>query len=266
MAARDAGDARDALLDVLRAEPEETAVLVDYDGTLAPIVHEPASAIPLPGVAEVLAALAAVYGRVAVLSGRPVAFLQRVLPGELLLLGQYGLEMVDHGESQNHPLAGAWREVVDDVASHSIARGPRGMRVESKGLSVTLHYRGRPDIAGEVEAWAARQAARSGLTARPAKMSIELHPPIDVDKGTAVREVLDDLAAACFLGDDLGDLPAFDALDLATATGLHAVRIAVDSPEAPPQLLARADLVVDGPPGALEVLRALLPDQPAAAS
>jgi trehalose 6-phosphate phosphatase len=245
----------------LRADPGHAGILLDYDGTLAPIVPDPEDARPTDGIADVLSRLAAKYRRVAVLSGRPVEFLRRVLPPGIVLAGLYGLEIVEDGRRRDHPQGGAWREVVDDVASCSAARGPAGMRVESKGLSITLHYRARPEIEGEVWEWARGQSARSGLEVRPAKKSVELHPPIGVDKGTTVTELAEGLAAVCYVGDDIGDLPAFDALDRMAQSGVAAVRIVVGSDEAPAELLRRADVVLDGPAG----VRALLHDLAVAA-
>src|SRR5690606_10224881 len=92
---------------------------------------------------------------------------------------------------------------------------------------------------------------------RGARMSIELHPPIAADKGTALESLVDDLEAVCFIGDDMGDLPAYDALDRLAARGVQAVRVAVASSEAPPELIERADLVLDGPPEVLAFLRRL---------
>ncbi len=259
----------------LRRHPEGSGIFVDFDGTLSEIVDEPADAVAVPGALQVLDTLAARYGRVGVLSGRPVAFLEsRVsgptgIPGlssRLALAGLYGLETIIDGQRRDHPLGGVWREAVDDIAARSEARGPDGMRVESKGLSLTLHYRGRPEREPDVRAWAEQQADRSGLTLRPARMSFELHPPIDVDKGTAlldlVAPVLDGrreptLRAVCFLGDDVGDLAAFDGLDQLAAMGLTTVRVAVRSSEGSPELIARADVVVDGPVGAVALLESL---------
>jgi trehalose 6-phosphate phosphatase len=254
----DAGDGLDELLAPLRAAPERTAVLLDFDGTVSPIVDEPDAARPLDGVPELLGRLAERYALVGVISGRPVEFLQRWLPPSLVLSGIYGLEVVRGSVREDHPSAGAWREVVEDVAAMSRARGPRGMRVESKGLSLTLHYREAPRLEREVRSWATSQAARSGLVPRPARCSVELHPPIDTDKGTAVRELIGDLSAACFLGDDVGDLPAFAALDELAAAGRATVKVAVRSVEAPPERLAQADHVGDGPEGASALLARLL--------
>jgi trehalose 6-phosphate phosphatase len=246
-----------AALAPLRADPSTTALFTDFDGTLSAIVDDPARARPLAGAVEVLGELAGRYARVGILSGRPVAFLEPFFPPRVLVAGLYGLETVVDGRRRDHPLGGAWREVVDDVVARSEAYGPEGMRVEGKGLSITLHYRGRPERAVEVQAWAEQQAARSGLHLRPARMSFELHPPIEVDKGTALLELVSGMEAVGFLGDDVGDLPAFDALDRLGEAGVVTVRVGVRSSEGDPTLLARADLVVDGPEGALEALRSL---------
>jgi trehalose 6-phosphate phosphatase len=125
---------------------------------------------------------------------------------------------------------------------------------------VTLHVRIDPASADWARAWAAATAEATGLVVHEGRMSFELRPPLDLHKGSVVRDLVDGRRAACFLGDDLGDLPAFDALDRFAAgdAGAYALRIGVRSDEAPVGLLERADLVVDGPPGALAILRALL--------
>ena len=191
------------------------------------------------------------------MSGRPTDFLRTVVPAEVALSGLYGLEVVRGGVRTDHPGAGAWREAVADVARSSADRGPEGMDVEPKGRSLTLHYRRHPEAAEAVAAWAREQAARSGLVMRPAKMSVELHPPIQADKGTALEALVDGLGAVCFVGDDVGDLPAFDALDRLAARGVHAVRVGVDSDEVPARLLERADVVLNGPAGVVAFLRSL---------
>ena len=247
------------LLTPLIGNPRRSGVLLDFDGTLSPIVEEPADARLLDGVAEVLRGLARSYRVVAVLSGRPVSFLEPIVPASVALSGLYGLEVSRGGEREDHPYAGAWREVIADVAVQARARGPEGMRVEPKGLSITFHYRGHPELADEVQGLAVHLAARSGLRVRPARMSFELHPPIDADKGTAVENLASKLSAACYIGDDIGDLPAFDALDRLADRGVHVVRVAAKSAEAPSDLVGRADLVVDGPDGVLALLQMLVP-------
>ena len=247
----------ESLLAPLKTAPTRAGILTDFDGTLSEIVEHPEDARPLEGVVEVLGQLADAYGRVAVISGRPVEFLAAHLPGPLLLSGLYGLQVVQAGERVDHPAALEWGAAIDDVARTAAATGPAGMWVESKGLSLTLHYRSRPEVEDDVRAWATEQAVRTGLELRRAKMSVELHPPIEADKGTAVDGMAEGLEAMVFLGDDVGDLPAFEALARLRADGMYTVRLAVRSGEAPAELLDQADAVLDGPAVALDVLRHL---------
>jgi trehalose 6-phosphate phosphatase len=249
----------EAVLGPFLGHPESSAILFDFDGTLSPIVDDPLDARPIDGAVELLERLAERYMVVGAVSGRPVSFLQPLLPVGVQLSGLYGLERIRRGVRSDHPNSGAWREVIADVAGCSADRGPAGMVVETKGLSLTLHYRTRPEQADAVRRWASQQAARSGLVYRPARMSVELHPPIQVDKGTAVEAIAADASAVCFLGDDVGDLPAYDALDRLAERGIHAVRVAVVSDEGPPELVRRADVVLEGPAEAVRWLNGLLP-------
>ncbi len=242
----------------LRTDPARTAVLLDFDGTLAPIVEDPAAAEPLPDAPDLLRALAGLYARVAVISGRPVSYLQAHLPSGPELVGLYGLERARGNDIEVHEDAAPWRRVVDDVAAAAVHELPTEVGVEHKGLSLTLHVRTHPELAGTVDAWAAAAAERSGLHVRRARRSAELHPPIAADKGTAVDELVAGCSAACFIGDDVGDLPAFDALDRFARAGGTAVRLVVESTETDPVLLARADAVVAGPAAVIEVLSALV--------
>jgi len=243
----------------LTRDPARSGLFVDFDGTLSEIVDDPASARPRDGAVDALTRLAASFGRVAVVSGRPVGFLAPMFPDEVTLAGLYGLETRLDGAATEHPLASSWREAVRDVAADAIARGPAGMRVESKGLSLTLHYRGAPEIEHDVRAWAQQQAARSGLLLRGAKMSYELHPPVDVDKGTTVIELSAGLTAVAYIGDDLGDLPAFDGLDELATRGVDTIRVAVRSAELAPAVGDRADVLLDGPAAVVELIERLCP-------
>lgn len=242
--------------------PGRSAILTDFDGTLAPIVDDPTKAVPLPGVPATLAALGSRYARVAVISGRPVAYLVEHLGAEVeasgvTLVGLYGLETVRGGQVQEVSSASHWRPVVDQVAREAEAEAPAGVGVEHKGLAVTLHVRAAPECLGWVETWAAAHAASSGLVAHPGRMSVELRPPLETDKGTVVTELAAGLDAVCYLGDDRGDLPAFAALSRLSQAGRDVLAVAVRSHEAPPELLGAANLVVEGPAGVLELLQAL---------
>lgn len=245
------------LVEALRGDPSRTAILLDFDGTLAPIVVDPARATPIDGAAEMLEKLSHTYAVVAVVSGRPVRYLRTHLPAALTLVGLYGIEHVTGGVVDTHPGAARWRPVIDEVAAAAAAELPAGVGVEHKGLSLTLHVRAHPELAPTVDRWAAQASAGTGLDVRRARMSAELHPPVAADKGTAVTTLLGSVAVACFIGDDVGDLPAFDALDRFAVAGGTAVRLVVESPETDPRLRERADALLAGPVAVLDFLSSL---------
>jgi trehalose 6-phosphate phosphatase len=251
----------DAVAALAHGDPARLAVLVDFDGSLSPIVDEPDDAIALPAARDALQRVARPAGLVAVVSGRPVAFLrERLALDGVRYVGQYGLEWTtDDGavayDMRAEPYLGAVARAADDAE-----RAFPGVLVERKGrLAVGVHWRTTPEAGDAIERWSATAANDLGLAVHESRMARELRPPVPVDKGTAVGALLDahpNVERACFAGDDRGDLAAFDALrDHRDAGRLGtAVRIAVRSDEAPPELLARGDVVVDGPAGLAALL------------
>jgi trehalose 6-phosphate phosphatase len=223
-------------LEPLREAPERTALILDVDGTLAPIVARPELAeVPRSTRAE-LSRLAGRYLLVACVSGRSGVDAQRLVGVEgIRYVGNHGLELDPRAEN----LAGR-------IASF---RKSVGREVEDKGLTLSYHFRearNEPEARKELEA-VAQRARGEGLVARWGRKVLEIRPKIDADKGTAVRALLGESGAAraLYAGDDTTDLDAFNAL--ATSGLEHFVRVAVASDEAPPGLLEAADLVVDGP-------------------
>ena len=225
----------------------------DFDGTLSAIVADPAAAGPVPGAAAALERLAARARRVTVVSGRPVAFLLEQLgavPG-LAFFGLYGLEYsVDGGASvATLPEAAPFERVVRELAAEARRDFP-GLLVEDKRLSCSVHYRSDPAMEPQVVAWAEQQAQKRGLHLQLGRLVAELKPPVETDKGSVVLRTAPDAAGAWFFGDDLGDLPAFAALDRLAAErpGFDAVRVAVANAEGPGAVLSRhADLVLSRP-------------------
>lgn len=260
----DAGDRPGlrAPLIALTEAPARSAVLSDFDGTLAPIVADPDTAEPLPGVLETLAALAERYAVVGVVSGRPVSFLTQRLAGagaRVRLFGVYGMEWIEDGALHRHPDVESWREpAARVVAAGRAAFAGTGVSVEDKGATVTVHWRGAPDAEAQALAFAREWAQRTGFVLQPGRRAVEFRPPLDIDKGSVVEQLAAGCAAACFIGDDAGDLAAFRALDRLAASGTRAVRVAVEDAESPPALVAAADVVVRGPTEALALLRGLL--------
>ncbi len=244
-------------------DPARGGIFTDFDGTLAPIVSEPSEAAALPGAIDVLRVLAGRYARVAVISGRTAGFLASefggvaAVPEGLTLVGLYGLERIEAGRVVPRPEAAGWLEVVDGVRAAAELAAPPGVLVERKGLAVGLHARRDPARLGWIEAFTAEQVAATGLVASSGKLSFEVRPPLDIDKGTVVDELAAGLGAVCFAGDDTGDLPAFAALARLRAAGTATLAIAARSAESPRGLSEAADLVVEGPPGVLDVWRRL---------
>lgn len=244
-----------AVLEPLRRRPAESALFLDFDGTLAPIVADPARARPLDGVPEVLGRLARRLALVAVVSGRPVQFLMDTLgaPGGLRLAGLYGLEEAHDGVVVRSVEAEQWRPLVEEATRLASRLAPPGVVVEAKGLTVTLHWRRAPEAAG----WAAevgRRAEAEGLAVQPGRMAIELRPPVGSDKGTIVTRMAAGHGVVAFFGDDLGDLPAFAALEAMAAAGVSVARVAVADEETAPEVAEAADLVVVGPAEAVALL------------
>lgn len=243
-----------------RDDPGSAGVFTDFDGTLAEVIDAADEVTPVHGAVDALSALTATYARVAVVSGRPATFLRTHLDGHgLILAGLYGLERVTDGEIHIVTEARRWQPVVAEVTARAYDDAPEGLAVEPKGLSVTLHFRTAPALADQARAWVTARAEETGLVVSPGRQSYELRPPVTTSKGTVVADLAEGLGAACFLGDDHGDLTAFDALDDLAAAGVTVVRIAVRSDESPAELLERADLVVDGPTAVVALLRHLLP-------
>lgn len=240
------------VLEPIAGDPGHSALCLDYDGTLAAIVADPAGARPEPGVPELLARLAACLALVAVISGRPVNFLEEALgaPVGVRLFGLYGLGQVG-------PDVASWEPVMAGVAERARAEAPAGVRVEPKGLSVALHWRNAPQGAPWVAAFAAGEERAQGLWVHEGRMVLELTPPVEVDKGTVVRALSAGLRAVAVFGDDLGDLPAFAALDELAARGVAVARVAVVDRESAPEVAARADLVIEGAAGAKALLEQL---------
>ena len=215
------------LLAELAERPREAAIILDVDGTLAPIVARPEEASVPAETRELLAGLVERYGLVACLSGRPGEDAARVVGVEgVRYVGEHGLELA--------PEADEWAERLADFAA-----GVDWPHEEGKRLSLAFHYRTAEDVAAAERALraVAERALAEGLRPRWGRRVLEIRPPIDGDKGTAVRQLLAEggLRRALYAGDDTTDLDAFRGLD-----GLElAVRIAVVSDEAPDELGAR---------------------------
>lgn len=253
-------------LDTFRSSPDRALAAFDFDGTLAPIVDDPRTSAPYPGIVPALTGLAAHVGTVAVVTGRPAQ--TAVLLGDLtevpdiVVLGHYGAERWADGRliaADPPPGVNLVREqlpaLVDSVGA------PEGTWIEDKSRSLAVHTRraADPDTALELlRPHLERLAERAGLATEPGRMVIELRPQ-GVDKGAALTSLAHETAARAVLyaGDDLGDLPAFDAVAALREEGVPGVTVCSASEEVT-EVASRADLVVPGPAGLAELLGDLL--------
>jgi trehalose 6-phosphate phosphatase len=245
-------------IDELRLHAAETGLFLDFDGTLSEIVATPEEARATGGVSEVLSRLSARYRVVAVVSGRPARQVARLVDAPVRVFGLYGAE-TDRG-----PAAGA--EALGTTVSAALPEIERaaayvpGVRVERKGLSAAVHYRGAadPEAARRVllERLAATAAAH-GLEVIEGKRVIELVAGPGPSKGRVVEAAAAGLRFVLFAGDDLADLDAFEALERLADRGVKGLKVAVRSEEAPQRLIDQADLVVEGPSGLIELLERL---------
>ncbi|GAB1328990.1 trehalose-phosphatase [Streptomyces sp. NPDC093260] len=260
---------RDGLAAVL-ARPDRAVIALDFDGTLAPIVPDPDQARAHPEAVPVLAALAPKVAAVAVVTGRPAGVAVRNggfagVPGleHLVVLGHYGAERWDAATGTvtapaPHPGVAAVRAELPGFLDRIGAW--QGTWTEEKGRSLAVHTRRAEDPQAAYDLLReplAELAARHGLIVEPGRMVLELRPP-GMDKGVALSDYVRARGAASVLyaGDDLGDLPAFAAVEKLRADGVPGLLVCSGSSEVT-ELSERADLVVPGPAGVVELLRNL---------
>jgi trehalose 6-phosphate phosphatase len=252
----------------LTEDPARAAIFCDIDGTLAPIVGRAEDARVPERVSKLLGGLGRRYALVACVSGRAAAEARRLVGvGTIAYAGSHGAELLEAGSTEPEliPDFKDWEGPVREFAAERDGAELRELRVriEDKGPIAGFHWRGAPDeeaARGRVEEIAA-EAESDGFVTHWGRKVLEVRPPVPLDKGRAVRNLVERAAvrAALFGGDDATDLDAFDALDALTDEGAldAAVRVGVRSDEGPPEIVERADIAVDGVEGFTAVLEVL---------
>lgn len=259
------------LLAPLRADPARSAVLLDVDGTLAPIVrHADEAAVP-ETTRSLLIELARRYGLLACVTGRRATEARRMVSiGSIAYIGNHGAEVLAPGATQ--PVVdpaveqGARRVREFATAADTPLLMRLRVRIEDKYAIAAFHWRGAPDegAAHAAVTELADAAVEHGLHVHWGRKVLEVRPPVQLDKGAGVRALLEGrkLAAAMYVGDDATDLDAFRALEELTHEGqlAAAVRIGVVSEDGPREIGEQADATVDGPDGVRALLGALAGD------
>ncbi|HVU93512.1 MAG TPA: trehalose-phosphatase [Jatrophihabitans sp.] len=252
---------RAQLLADLRPHLPTALVATDFDGTLAPLVLDPTASRPVDGAVPALAALALRGAQVAVITGRDAATVVRLggldaIPG-VIVAGLYGLETWSAGRLETPeppPEIDELRRRLPDA----VVAGGDDVWIEDKRLSLVVHVRRAADPA------AAADAVREPVTALGESLGFEVHPGSGVlelrlpgfDKAGALRRLADGRGAVLFLGDDLGDLPAFAAVRELRAAGRPAWGVGVRS-SGVAELDGAADLDLPDPASVVQLLREL---------
>jgi trehalose 6-phosphate phosphatase len=262
-----------AALAAIKERAANAVIALDFDGTISPIVEDPAAARAHPGAPGALARLAPLVNAVVIITGRPAALAVEYggfaeVEG-LTVLGQYGAERWESGVLHTPEPPPGVAEVRAKLPEVLAAAGaPDGTSIEDKGHALAVHTRRttEPQVAiDRLRGILAALAERTGLTVEPGRYVLELRPP-GMDKGAALRGFVAERAATAVLyaGDDLGDLAAYDAVEELRAKGLAGVTVCSGSDEVA-VLAERADVVVDGPDGVVRLLTKLAADIQAAA-
>jgi trehalose 6-phosphate phosphatase len=246
-------------------EPGSVAVLTDIDGTLAPIVPTPDMSEISEELKDLLRRLSGRYLLVATISGRKTQDAFGLIGlDDIVYFGNHGFEILRDGEVEVIPEALPYLKSVEEL--EQLAReelAPGGAYVEEKGITASVHYRNAPREIGErsVE-FVKGEGERLGLRITVGRGVVEARPPIRVDKGTAVRTLVEEYRPekAMFIGDDTTDLDAFRELESLREEGRlrETLRVGVASEEGPQEIETEADIVVDGVDGVGGVLKALL--------
>ncbi len=261
----------EALAEALRpltSDPGRSAVFCDVDGVLAPIVRRAEDAHVREETSVLLGRLARRYACVACISGRAAADVRRLVGvGGIAYAGSHGAELLEPGSATPRivPAFKSWEQRVRRFAAEHDTREARlqRVRIEDKGPIAAFHWRGAPDEDGArtLLEGLAQEAEAAGFSTHWGRKVLEVRPPVPIDKGQAVRDLVTRSSArvALYGGDDATDLDAFSEFDALLSEQLldAAVRVGVRSDEGPAAIVERADLVVDGVEGFSRVLTVL---------
>lgn len=224
------------------ADPASALLTLDYDGTLAPIATRPEDAVPAPGALAALTACAQAFDTVAIVTGRPAAVVVSLAGAasvdSLVVLGHYGEERWTCAEGlvapPPHPGLPLARRLLADRLEGLMEHG---VRVEEKGLSLAVHTRASDDPEGTLGAACETVlgiARETGLAVNHGRYVVELRAPGATDKRGAIWSLILERQpkSVLFAGDDLVDLPAYEAVEEFRQQGGHGVGVFVDNPEA----------------------------------
>lgn len=254
------------------AAPAATVILLDLDGTLAPIVPRPSDVAVPPSIIKLIRRLAHSYLAVAIVSGRSATEAKRIIGNaELAYIGNHGFETMLPGHAtvvceEAQPFMASMKEITGVAPQERLSE--TGVWLENKISTISLHYRraADPDAALDyIRGNILPRAEQLGLDISEGRMVIEIKPPVDINKGVSVGRLLDLLSAkqAIYIGDDTTDIDALRELrKRRRRKDTVMVGIGVISREMPSSLPKSCDLLVERTTGVETVLEILAGDDP----
>jgi trehalose 6-phosphate phosphatase len=253
----------------LLSDPARSAILLDIDGTLAPIVELASDAHVPERTRKLLIEIAKRYGVVACVSGRRASEARAMVSvGTISYLGSHGAELLRAGwtEAVLDPTVESWMRRIQEFGREVDTTDLRRdrVRIEDKGTIVAFHWRGArdEDAARAVVDGIAARAEAAGFRTHWGRKVLEVRPPVRIDKGSGISAFLNgaDVDAVMYVGDDRTDLDAFRMLDQMRQERRvsSTVKVAVASDESPSEVTGEADLVVEGTNGVRDLLELLV--------
>ena len=235
-------------------EQPRFGLMTDVDGTISPTAPTPAQAAVSPASRRYLDRLTPLLSLVAAVSGRAVADVRRLVDIDgVVYVGNHGLERWAGGRAELAEGAGDYPAIIKEVTDE-LGRELQeaGIIIENKGVSASIHYRlsPDPDATGKRVMAAINASAQAGrLRIIPGRRAVNLLPPLAIDKGTAVRDLIAryNLSGGVYIGDETTDIDAFKAIHEANRRrDFLGFALAVLSREAPPAVVEEADFTLDG--------------------
>jgi trehalose 6-phosphate phosphatase len=247
-------DNLETLRAIIRRKP--FGLITDMDGTLSPIPHDFLQTTNPPRVLPLLSALVSQVALLAVVSGRKAEALKNIVDiAGIKYIGNYGMEHWENDQAVLHPNVTAslcsMRAVAAELES---LRAVEGMIIQDKWATISVHYHmtPRPETAKQqILDLLEKSPHIKNLRLMDEKTNIGIVPRVDIDKGTAITGLIDGhhLRSAIYLGDDIGDIPAFKAIRQARQNrDFDGLAILVTSTDTSQSLLEEVDFTLDGVP------------------
>ena len=229
-------------------------LIFDVDGTIAEIAPTAEAVKITPGCKKHLEALVKRLPLVSAISGRLIKVLRQLVSVDgVVYNGNHGLERWVKGKVEVRPEVKEYVAKIQAVIKElGPVLQPLGVKFEDKGAGLVFHYRtlpNREEVRETILKEISRSSAAQPFNIDQARTVIELRPPLEISKGSVVRELIESyrLKSAVYMGDDVADIDAFDIMrTLSRGAEFQGLALGVVGEETPPEVAAKADLLLRG--------------------